>query len=70
MNGCRIDSDWSSKGMRVLIHQNQYVIISILVDYGVKSFELMNKLVDHEFHALKFFGEKGECRENEEISSD
>jgi hypothetical protein len=49
MKGCRVSSEWSYRGMRSLILENELLKASILVDFGSKIFEFIHKPTDRDF---------------------
>lgn len=49
MKACRIVQDWSYRGMRTVILENEFLKISILIDSGAKIFEFVHKPSDVDF---------------------
>jgi len=59
MKGCRINSDWTYRGMRTLILENELLEVSILIDFGAKIFEFTYKPSDRDF---MYHNPRVECR--------
>jgi len=49
MVGCKVDVNWSYRGFNTIIMENENLRLSILVDYGAKVFELIDKSISHDF---------------------
>ncbi len=47
--GCRISDEWSFKGMRTLVLQNELVRITVLADLGSNIYEFLHKPSDLDF---------------------
>ena len=49
MVGCRITTDWTYKGMRTLIIENEYIRVVSLLDKGSDIMEILYKPLDIDF---------------------